>query len=488
MKTKTFVGAMTREAKNTLLLLMVGLCASTSMRLRAATLSEVLEQGIYSEQTKGDLDSAMQAYQQVVNDAKSGETLAAQAQYRLGVCYYKKKDYTAATAAFEKLVQDYPNQKDLVRMANEYLTTANVLVPVPWVDGEELQLDVKFPTGFKIGTAAYRANAAELDGRKIWRLNSHLFAGIQQWSIAEVEADSFKPIHSHWKHVLIGDADAVYSTGKVDVKMKGSENVKTFDLDGVIWDNEEVIEMMRRLPISTNSSMNVRIFASLGGGAMIPIKLNITSPEKVQVPAGTFDCYKVELSIKQTFWYSADEHRYLVKFEAGGVVAELAAIRQSKAGQSTTYQDPTLGFSLTLPWGWMLDRNQKDTDKSGGAYVLLDSEATAVTQLTVRPIKDLKPEAQKSVRAWADVMVVDGMKRIKDLAIRQDSWSERQIGGHPAVSVTADCKEGDEKRIVSAVWIFGDRDATELWYVVPPADFETFQAKFDAVVNSYMSK
>jgi len=329
---------MTHEARNTLLLLFtVGLCASASMSLPAATLSELLEQGIYSEQTKGDLDSAVQAYQQVVKDAKSGEALAAQAQYRLGVCYYKKKDYGAATAAFEKLVQDYPNQKELVRMANEYLTTANVLVPAPWVDGEELQLDVKFPSGFKIGTAAYRVNAAELDGRRIWRINSHLFAGIQQWSVAEVEADSFKPIHSHWKHVLIGDADAAYSNGKVDVKMKGSDGVKSIDLDGVIWDNEEVLAMMRRLPMSTNSSMNIRVFASLGGGSIIPIKLDITGTEKVQVPAGTFDCYKIELSIKQTFWYSADEHRYLVKFEAGGVVAELAAVRQNKSGQQALH-------------------------------------------------------------------------------------------------------------------------------------------------------
>src|SRR5262249_31997635 len=29
-----------------------------------------------------------------------------------------------------------------------------------------------------------------------------------------------------------------------------------------------------------------------------------------------------------TYWYSTDSHRYLVKFDAGGVVAELSAVRQ----------------------------------------------------------------------------------------------------------------------------------------------------------------
>src|SRR5690242_20524938 len=77
-----------------------------------ATLSDLLEKGVYSEETKGDLDAAMENYKQIVAEAKTGAGLAAQAQYRLGVCYYKKKDYAAANAAFEKLIADYPDQKD----------------------------------------------------------------------------------------------------------------------------------------------------------------------------------------------------------------------------------------------------------------------------------------------------------------------------------------------------------------------------------------
>ena len=51
------------------------------------------------------------------------------------------------------------------------------LMPAPWVDGEEMQLDIKFPTGFKIGAACYRVNAGETNGQKTWRLASHLYAG-----------------------------------------------------------------------------------------------------------------------------------------------------------------------------------------------------------------------------------------------------------------------------------------------------------------------
>src|SRR6266699_5748442 len=70
----------------------------------AASPSELFEKGVYSEETKGDLDAALALYQQVIAEAKGSQALAAQAQYRLAVCYYKKKNFAEATAAFEKLV------------------------------------------------------------------------------------------------------------------------------------------------------------------------------------------------------------------------------------------------------------------------------------------------------------------------------------------------------------------------------------------------
>ena len=154
------------------------------------SLSELLEKGIYSEETKGDLDGAMQLYKQVVSEAKAGQAVAAQAQYRLGVCQYKKRNFSEANAAFEKLIKDYPDQKELVAKARDYLASAMALLPPPWVDGEALQLDIKFPTGFKIGTVIYSINSGELNGRRIWQPHARTFAGVQSFSRVEVEAEA----------------------------------------------------------------------------------------------------------------------------------------------------------------------------------------------------------------------------------------------------------------------------------------------------------
>ena len=375
----------------------------------AASPSELLEKGIYSQETKGDLDAAIALYQQVVSEAKDATALAAQAEYRLGVCYYKKKDFAKASATFEKLVKDYPEQKDLVKLASEYLAGAVNLLPAPWEDPEQLQLDVKFASGFKLGQAIYSVAAGKTNGQKIWQLSSHMFAGVQQFSRVEVLADSFKPLHSLWKHTLIGEADAVYSRGSAEVTLKGKEPKKV-EFEGVLYDNEEAIEMFRRLPLATNYSTTVRVLTTLGGGTIVPVKLEVVGIEKVEVPLGTFECYKCELSIKQTFWYSTDPHHYLVKFEAGGAVVELTQINHRHMTEPLTWKDPSSKFQITLPAGWSADRHEPDEAGQAARIFLMDPNALATSMLSVQKLDDLKPETRKSVRAWADSQLADGAK------------------------------------------------------------------------------
>ena len=304
MKTKVRLYALASRAIASLLVLsLVSPLVAAESAVPAKSPSELLEQGVYSQDTKGDLDAAMGFYEQVVAQAKVGQAIAAEAQYRLAVCYYKKKDYAKASAAFEKVVKDYPDQKELVARANEYLAGAVDLLPAPWVDGEELQMDVKFQSGFKIGAARYTADLDTLNGKKIWRLSSFLFAGVVQLSQVEVEADSFKPIHCHWKHTMLGDADTTYLPGKAEIKLEGKDDVKTTPLDHIVYDNEECIQLIRRLPLATNYTTTLNILTGLGGGSIIPMGVTVSGIENVKTPAGTFECYKVELSVKQSFWY-----------------------------------------------------------------------------------------------------------------------------------------------------------------------------------------
>jgi hypothetical protein len=449
--------------------------------------SELLEKGIYSQETKGDLDAAIALYQQVVTEAKDASTLAAQAQYRLGVCYYKKKDFAKATATFEKFVKDYPNQTDLVKLANEYLAGAVTLLPAPWTDGEELRLDVKFATGFKIGFASYGISAGETNGQKIWRLASRVFAGAQQISTVQVDAASFKPLHSHWYHSLIGDVDAVYGRGQVELKAKGKDAPTKINFNGVVYDNEEVVQLIRRLPLDTNYSTTIHIISTLANGANIPLKVDVAGIEKLEVPAGTFECFKVELSVRQTFWYSTDAHHYVVKFEANGIAAELAAINHFTLGQPVTYEVPRRGLTVSLPAGWAADSYPGDEPKDPIKTAILDPEGTATSFLFVNSIDNLKPEEQKSLRACAETQLKDGYKTLQDLKVRPDSWKEETVAGQPALSLMADFVENHQNKAAYAVFTFAGTNAVEFLTYAPTADFERVLPKARAVIGTLKS-
>jgi hypothetical protein len=491
MKTINQFSNRARRAGAALVLLAITSLVPAAQAAAAASPSELLEQGIYSEETKGDVDGALKLYQQVVTEAKAGQTVAAQAQYRLGVCYYKKKNYAQANAAFEKLLQVYPDQKDLTALATKYLASAMPLQPVPWVDGEEMQLDIKFPTGFKLGTACYGVNAGETNGQKIWRLRSHLYAGSQQSSRVEVEADSFKPIHCRWRINVIGVADVTYSGSMAKLRTFPKDESREIDLGGVAYDNEEVTQLMRRLPLADGYKTTLRIFTGLGGGNIISLETKVAAQEKVETPAGTFDCYKVELgTVNQTFWYSTDAHHYLVKFEGGGVIGALTSVTQRKAGDPVQYQDPAFGYSLTAPADWMFFRTDAKDDRDKTRVIVVEPEAIATTIVNVGSRKALWPEAQKSLRAWADKEIADGEGSmvLKELTIRPESWKDRPVAGKPGLSFIGDFVDGKEKKVGYAVFTFGDTKATTFVLLAQAKDFEAFLPKFEAIVDSYKEK
>ncbi|MCL2330049.1 MAG: alpha/beta fold hydrolase [Phycisphaerae bacterium] len=86
-----------------------------------SSLAVLLEKGIYTEETAGDLDGAIKVYQQIIKDAKANQPFAAQAQYRLAMCYLKKGDKAKAIQELQSLVEAYPKERKVVAQARQEL-------------------------------------------------------------------------------------------------------------------------------------------------------------------------------------------------------------------------------------------------------------------------------------------------------------------------------------------------------------------------------
>ncbi|HTC93036.1 MAG TPA: tetratricopeptide repeat protein [Terriglobales bacterium] len=89
------------------------------------TTSELLQKGIYLQETVGDFDGAMKVYRQILQMARESRANAAQAEYRLGMCLLKKGRRAEATETFQRLLKEYPEQTDIVTKTRKLLPKEN---------------------------------------------------------------------------------------------------------------------------------------------------------------------------------------------------------------------------------------------------------------------------------------------------------------------------------------------------------------------------
>jgi hypothetical protein len=470
-------------------ILLAALVAIEPCMARAASTSELLEKGIYTEETKGDLDGAIAIYQQLTAEAKSSQALAAQAQLRLGQCLLKKKRDAEAIAAFEKLIQQYPDEKELVAKAREYLPAEIALGPVPWVNGERQQLTLTLGSGLVIGIMELRADLVDSGGKKAWRVGRRMTGGGEMLSRVDVEPETFKPLTSYWKHSLLGEASAVYKPGEVVITITGKEPM-TVRTDKTVYDNEEFMHLMRRLPLQIGYKTTIPTLSTLGGGAVIPVVLEVTAKETVEVPAGKFECFKVPLSIGQTFWITDDEHRYVVKFEGGGAIGSLASVSQRAPGAAVAFRDEALGASFTAPANWVFYRPGSRGGKRETIALVDPNGDLAMGAVNLVRTDSLSAAERQSSRAWAEMDFKENLaKELENAKIRADSWKNVTLGGRPGASYLVDFTDGDKPRVGFALRVLGPKTSEAFNMTCAPEKFDALKAAFDGIIASYrMSK
>jgi carboxyl-terminal processing protease len=88
---------------------------------RGAPAAELLEKGIYLEETRGELPGAIEIYRQIVEDTNAERTLTAQAQLRLGLCELKQGNKPRAVSALERLTQQFPDKDQLLALIGDHM-------------------------------------------------------------------------------------------------------------------------------------------------------------------------------------------------------------------------------------------------------------------------------------------------------------------------------------------------------------------------------
>lgn len=86
------------------------------------TAGELFEKALYLEEGQGDLKKAVEVYEKILAQYSGDREIAAKAQLHIGLCF-EKLGLEEAQKAFQKVVDNYPDQSAAVKVAREKLST-----------------------------------------------------------------------------------------------------------------------------------------------------------------------------------------------------------------------------------------------------------------------------------------------------------------------------------------------------------------------------
>ena len=69
--------------------------------------------------------------------------------------------------------------------------------------------------------------------------------------------------------------------------------------------------------------------------------------------------------------------------------------------------------------------------------------------------------------------------------MRADTWLERAIAGHPAVSFAGDYEQAGKKMVQYRAYVLQAGVLGEFIFRMDTADFEKHRATFDAIIESF---
>ncbi len=466
-----------------LLLLLVGTGAT------AQSVAELLEQGIYAEETEGNLDAAIAIYDKIVNDAEAERPYVARALFRQGQCFLKSGKKDLAGRTFEKLIAEYPDQAELVAQARQHLPEqpgAKFAVgPAPWEDGELLRYGLTAKSGEPVGDLTYSVRSETANDRKVWRMESRMalpMYEISKYSLVDFDQDDSTPINAVLYHTQLGTLRAEFTRDERRIQMNqpGEEPAPfTQKLDGATYDNEQAIHLIRRLPLADGYETSFVLTGRPGVTALV--SLRVQGIETISVPAGTFECFKVEVGTPpkmETQWFSTDRHRYLVQVMNPEIVVGLTEITKLSAGPAR-YENEQAGFSLTAPRDWDIMKSAF-TFSEHEFWILLFSPEMKVKAVMVSQ----KLDTPVPVREFADTDVDIYKTRRKPYSVREDSWQDMEVSGFPAVSLLANLEAENTKMLEYRVYIAGP--SAYYWFVFrsEPDVLESMKSELDSIVNN----
>ena len=213
---------------------------------------------------------------------------------------------------------------------------ADRTLTVPWKPGEETTYNWMDKKGKVLGETAYAVNEINHPSGVAYQIASKTKIGpTADETEVVVSLKTLSPLAVHrLLHTSRGEFDirGVYEANRLTLTAdtpSGKQNLSV-ELSEGSYDNEEVLFLIRAFPLKPDYATAFN-FAVAASGTKGKCALKVLGEEKVNVPAGEFETYKVELDFgriapKMYGWYGKDKPHHLVKYDNGNILCELKKV------------------------------------------------------------------------------------------------------------------------------------------------------------------
>ncbi len=453
--------------------------------------SDLLQSGIFAQEVQGDVDGAIRIYRQILSAGAGMRLYAAHAQYRLGLCLLRKKDLAGAKLAFESVIKDYPEERELVARARESMPLGDGLLPAPWGNTEVTEYRWTIP-GVTDGWSISRIAASAKDKRTV-RIQMSFYGPQLSASMVDVDRETMRPGPAMYRgpnarNSRTEGGAGVYRLPAPELYPSSFWSRSPTRASGrtAVYAQAELLYLLRRMPLDPGNGSTIWLLAP-GSAKFTALKATAAGVESVTVPAGTFECYKVRLTADEsagvpappfssvssdwgrpaegeTLWYSTTGARPLIRMEFGELRGELTSLRTSEPQGTTTYRDIGTGFSFSLPAGWIYHARAA-IGGDGNSVDLIDPESQTVIVISGKS----KRTAPENIAAELQ----QGAEQRRDKSLHSQTSS--RLGGHEALTWIGN-RDEHTRRVGYITWV--QSEATRLSIA-----FQTDAAELDGVLR-----
>lgn len=221
----------------------------------------------------------------------------------------------------------------LAACADDNIKSTDIVTQIPWPAEERATYRVLDDEGVEVGALVMTVASDRSDTYLLGQSFSFPEAGFTNEAEVDVGRTDLRPRRT--SYVIDGpdgvascSADYVGSDVNVLNEREDGERTDTLDVPNVAYDSWSDLFIWRTIDFSQGFEIEYADIVACQAPAppqRLAVRLEVTGREPLEVPAGTFDTWRVEIDAgrAQKAWFTTDDAHILVRYDNGDQIFEL---------------------------------------------------------------------------------------------------------------------------------------------------------------------